>query len=86
MTQRSYWADVPADEGKMWADCLLALSTIECPRLIHYGSYETNFLRQMKKRYPNVEQAGLLDQLMTSAVRLFGSFIPRCTSLHTPTA
>jgi predicted RecB family nuclease len=53
MTQRSYWADTPADEAKMWADCPLALSTIECPRLIHYGSYETIFLRQMKKRYPN---------------------------------
>ena len=77
MTQRSYWADTPADEGRMWADCLLALSTIECPRLIHYGSYETNFLRQMKKRYPNIEQAGLLDQLMTSAVNLVSIIYPR---------
>lgn len=77
MTQHSYWADTPADEEKMWADCLLALSTVECPRLIHYGSYETTFLRQMKKRYPNVEQAGLLDQLMTSAVNLLSIIYPQ---------
>lgn len=70
MVQRSYWADSPADEKQMWVDCLLTLSAIECPRLIHYGSYETVFLRRMKKRYPIVDQAALLDQLAASAVNL----------------
>jgi predicted RecB family nuclease len=45
IVQRSYWADSPADEGKMWADCLCTLATIDTAQLIHYGSYETTFLR-----------------------------------------
>ncbi len=77
MVQRSYWADNLSDEGRMWADCLSTLNTIECPRLIHYGSYETNFLRHMQKRYPNIEQATLLDQLMTSAVNLLSIIYPQ---------
>ena len=58
IVQLSCWADGPADEGTMWTDCLRALETIEAPRLVHYGSYETTFLRQMKKRYPNPEVPG----------------------------
>jgi hypothetical protein len=46
-------------------------------RLIHYASYETNFLRHMKKRCPNVEQAAMLDQLMTSAVYLLSIIYPQ---------
>jgi hypothetical protein len=61
----------------MWAECLHTLSTIECPQLIHYGSYETIFLRHMNKRYPNCENAALLDQLMTSAVNLLSIIYPR---------
>jgi predicted RecB family nuclease len=75
--QRSYWADSPAEEGKMWADCLCALGAIEAPRLVHYGSYETTFLRQMKKRYPNPERTALLDQLISSAVNLLSTIYAR---------
>jgi predicted RecB family nuclease len=77
MVQRSYWADGPADEGTMWVDCLCALGTIEAPRLVHYGSYETTFLRQMKKRYPNPERAAALDQLIASAVNLLSTIYAR---------
>ena len=68
--QCSYWADDPLDERKMWTDFLCALSTIHAPRLIHYGSYETHFLRRMKNRYPSDEHAGLLAQVTSSAVNL----------------
>jgi len=77
MVQRSYWADSPAEEGTMWADCLRALGTIEAPRLVHYGSYETTFLRQMKKRYPNPERTALFDQLIASAVNLLSTIYAR---------
>ncbi len=75
--QRSYWADSPADEGTMWADCLFEMGTIEAPRLVHYGSYETTFLRQMKKRYPDPERTALLDQLIASAVNLISTIHAR---------
>ncbi len=73
MVQRSYWADNPPDEGTMWAEYLRTLGTIDAPRLIHYSSYETTFLRQMKKRYSNPEEAILLDQLMASTVNLLST-------------
>jgi predicted RecB family nuclease len=68
--QRSFWADDPAEEGKMWTECLAALSAIENARLVHYGSFETSFLRQMKKRYPTAGSTDLLSRLMESAVNL----------------
>ena len=70
IVQRSYWADDPSDEERMWADCLVALSGIDEPRLIHYGSYETSFLRRMKKRYPSLGSATALDNLIESTVNL----------------
>jgi predicted RecB family nuclease len=73
IVQRSYWADSPSDEVTMWADCLCALGMIDAPRLVHYGSYETAFLRQMRKRYPNAERAALLDQLIASGVNLLST-------------
>jgi len=34
--------------GDLWADCLHRLSAIDNPQLIHYGSYETQFLKRMR--------------------------------------
>jgi predicted RecB family nuclease len=68
--QWSFWADDPTEEEKMWTECMAALSTIENPRLVHYGSFETLFLRQMKKRYPTAGSTDLLSRLMESAVNL----------------
>jgi hypothetical protein len=48
IVRNSYWADDKSDEEKDVAECLAALSHIDEPRLIHYGNYETSFLRQMK--------------------------------------
>jgi predicted RecB family nuclease len=49
--QHSLWADTIEDEGKIWREFLGILEAIEKPVLVHYGSYETNFLKQMKNRY-----------------------------------
>ena len=43
--QHSLWADTVADEGKIWREFLAILETVEKPVLIHYGSYETTFLK-----------------------------------------
>jgi predicted RecB family nuclease len=66
----SYWANTPADERAMWADCLHKIAEIANPRLIHYGAYETRFLRRMRARYPDIENASLLDDLISSAQNL----------------
>ena len=49
--QHSLWADSIEDEVKIWRDFLTILETIENPILIHYGSYETTFIRHMHERY-----------------------------------
>src|SRR6516164_8479670 len=54
----------------MWADFLEELTRIEKPRLIHYGSYETQFLRRMRARYPNTGSPAFLDELARSALNL----------------
>src|SRR6266404_2740167 len=35
----------------MWQDFLMLLASLENPRLIHYGSFEKTFLKQMCERY-----------------------------------
>jgi predicted RecB family nuclease len=70
IVNRSYWADSPEDEGKMWTECLETLKRIGRPRLVHYGSYETTFFRQMRARYPDAVESSLLDSLIEPAVNL----------------
>jgi predicted RecB family nuclease len=68
---RSFWADDPSDEKSMWIRCLETLAFINRPRLIHYGSYETQFLRRMKARYSGASMnSGLIDHLISSSVNL----------------
>ena len=48
---RSFWADSAKEEKLIWNDFLVALSEIVNPHLIHYGSYETIFLKRMCQRH-----------------------------------
>jgi predicted RecB family nuclease len=68
--QRSFWADAPATEREMWAECLRTLTSISNPRLIHYGSYETRFLKRMRSRYPDIADLAFLDQIAGHALNL----------------
>jgi predicted RecB family nuclease len=49
--QHSFWADDPREENLIWNDFLGVLSEIMNPHLIHYGSYETIFLKRMCQRH-----------------------------------
>jgi len=49
--QHSLWADTVKDEGKIWREFLDILQAVKKPVLIHYGSYETVFLKRMRERY-----------------------------------
>ena len=66
----SFWANDPLTEENMWAGCLQMLSAIDRPQLIHYGSYETQFLKRMRARYPNIGNPAFLDSLASSALNL----------------
>jgi len=49
--QHNLWADTAEEEGKIWREFLGILETAEMPMLVHYGSYETTFLKRMCERY-----------------------------------
>jgi hypothetical protein len=72
----SYWADTQDDEREMWAMCLRTVGELTSPRLVHYGAYETQFLKRMRARYPNVGSASQLDELTSSAQNLLSFIYP----------
>jgi len=69
-SQRSLRADSRADEKEIWTDFLGILSEIENPALVHYGSYETVFLKRMRNRYGDLSKSFSLDSAIKSAVNL----------------
>ncbi len=67
---RSLWADTAADEGRIWREFLAILETIEKPVLIHYGSYETAFLKRMGERHGQPPEISLAAKAIGAAVNL----------------
>jgi predicted RecB family nuclease len=57
--QYSLWADSVEDERRIWNEFIGILANIRDPVLIHYGGYETVFLKRMGNRYgvPPAESA-----------------------------
>jgi predicted RecB family nuclease len=51
VVQHSLWADTAEDEAQIYFQFLNILETIDKPSLIHYGAFETEFLKQMGARY-----------------------------------
>src|SRR5467141_104210 len=51
VVHHSLWADSPSNEGSIWREFLSKLIEVENPVLIHYGSFETVFLKRMRQRY-----------------------------------
>ena len=68
--RHSFWANDPADERTVCEGCLRVLGMIDSPRLIHYGSYETQFLKRMRTRYPDLASPSFLGHLISSALNL----------------
>ena len=68
--QHSLWADGADGEKRIWTDFLDVLSAIEKPVLVHYGSYETTFLKRMRERYGEPPEGSGPAQAINSAVNL----------------
>ena len=47
----SLWADDASGEKKLWHEFLEILKAVNNPVLVHYGSYESTFLKRMCLRY-----------------------------------
>ena len=50
-TQHCLWADSINEEETVWREFLKILASIDRPVLVHYGSFETIFLKRMTDRY-----------------------------------
>ena len=70
VVQYSLWADSADDERRIWTKFLEILSEVEKPLLIHYGSFETTFLKRMCQRYGELPEESIPATAIRSAVNL----------------
>jgi predicted RecB family nuclease len=69
--ERSFWADQPDDECGIWQECLRTLKGIDNPRIVHYGAYESRFLKLMRERWkPTDEDLAFVDQIIAGSLNL----------------
>ena len=77
VVQHSFWADSANEEQRIWNDFLDVLSGIENPVLIHYGSYETNFLKQMCERYGEPPECSVAAKALAAPLNLLSAIYAR---------
>ena len=70
VVQHSLWADEPSDEGRIWRTFLSKLTDIENLILIHCGSFETVFLKQMCERHGGPPNGSGAAKALESSVNL----------------
>jgi predicted RecB family nuclease len=70
VVQHSLWADGASDEGRIWRELLSKLMDIENPILIHYGSFESVFLKQMCEKHGGPPSGSGAAKALESAVNL----------------
>lgn len=73
----SLWADSVPDEERIWKDFLNIISGAEHPILMHYGSYETTFLRRMCDRYGDPPKDSIVGRIIASSVNLLSVIYAR---------
>ena len=70
IVQHSLWADTLNEEKQIWADFLGILSEIENPVLVHYGSFETTFLKRMSDRHAAPQEGCAVARAIKSSINL----------------
>ena len=70
LIQHSLWADNQKDEETIWNNFLSILASIEKPVIIHYGSYESSFLKRMYERYGGPTEGSESDKAIKESMNL----------------
>jgi predicted RecB family nuclease len=70
IVQHSLWADSHEEEKTIWNEFLSILSTIDNPVLIHYGSFETVFLKRMCERYGSLIEGTAAQKSLKESLNL----------------
>jgi len=68
--QHSLWAETTEAEGRIWREFLAILQEVEKPVLIHYGRYETTFLRAMICRYGEPATGPIIQTAISQSINL----------------
>ncbi|MCX6915851.1 MAG: IS66 family transposase [Verrucomicrobia bacterium] len=68
--QHSLWADTVADEGKIWREFLAILETVEQPVLLHYGSFENTFLKELCERHAKPDEGSAVSRVIGSTINV----------------
>jgi predicted RecB family nuclease len=68
--QYGFWADDEDGEKQIWNEFLTLLMAIPDPRLVHYGSYETIFLKRMRERHGGPREGSPAATAIEHAVNL----------------
>jgi predicted RecB family nuclease len=68
--QHSLWANDSEEEGSIWRQFLAIVETVEKPVFVHYGSYETTFLRRMSERHGGPTEHSVAATGLASAVNI----------------
>ncbi len=70
VVQHSLWADSEDDERRIWSTFLDVLGSVGNPVLIHYGRFETTFLKRMRDRYGDPPEDSVAAKAMKAPLNL----------------
>lgn len=73
VVQHSLWANSASEEKQIWTDFLNILSEIENPVLVHYGSFETTFLKRMSNRHASPLEGSEVAKAIKSSINLLST-------------
>ena len=68
--QHSLWANTVEDEGKIWREFLALLETVEQPVLLHYGSFENTFLKELCDRHAKPDEGSAVSRVIGSTINV----------------
>jgi predicted RecB family nuclease len=68
--QHNLWADCAEEEERIWRTFLAILLRVNNPVIVHYGSFETAFLKTLSKRYGAPQPESVMAKAFLSAVNL----------------
>jgi predicted RecB family nuclease len=77
IVQHRLWANNNVEEKTIWLEFLSIISEIERPVLIHYGSFETTFLKRMCDRYGGPPEHSAAATAITSTTNLLSLIYAR---------
>ena len=83
--QHGFWADDENGEKLIWCQFLDVLSAIPDARLVHFGSYETVFLKRMRERHGGPRESSAAETAIEHAVNLLSFvfshiYFPTCSN------